>query len=637
MGYRNLTACITDLERTRQLIRIEQEIDPHLEAAEIQRRVYRASGPAVFFVRVRGTPFPMVSNLFGTIARARFLFRDTLDSLRKLVELKLDPTNLRKRPWRYWNIPLIAWQLRPKFVRAGPILAHTALLSQLPQLKCWPRDGGAFVTLPEVYTEHPDRPGWRHSNLGMYRVQLSGNAYIPDRECGLHYQIHRGIGIHHAAALRRGEPLAVNVIIGGPPALALAAVMPLPEGMPELAFAGVLGGQRVRMIHPADRRQETGQPRTQLPFPAEADFVISGYINPTETKPEGPFGDHLGYYSLAHDFPLMKVTAVYHRPGAVWPFTVVGRPPQEDTSFGELIHELTGPVIPTVIPGIHAVHAVDAAGVHPLLLAIGSERYVPYAATRRPQELLTLANAILGQGQLSLAKYLFLAAKEDAPNLDIHDIAAFFRHILERFDPETDLHFHTRTTIDTLDYSAGMGLNAGSKVVIAATGPKRRSLSTELPPDLKLPDGFTNPRVVLPGILTIGGPPCEVRSAERGMEEEDLGIRRLIEGTDGLDSAFRLRRSVLEGFPLLVVVDDSEFAAGSLRNWLWVTFTRSDPANDVHGVAAFISRKHWGCKGSVVIDARIKPYMAPPLEEDPTITKRVDMLFARGGALHGIE
>jgi 4-hydroxy-3-polyprenylbenzoate decarboxylase len=637
LGYRNLTACIADLERTRQLIRIEQEIDPNLEAAEIQRRVYRAGGPAVFFARVRGTPFPMVSNLFGTLARARFLFRDTLDSLRKLVELKLDPTNLRKRPWRYWTVPLIAWQLRPKFVRSGPILAHTVSLSQLPQLKCWPRDGGAFVTLPEVYTEHPDRPGWRHSNLGMYRVQLSGNAYIPDRECGLHYQIHRGIGIHHAAALRRGDPLAVNVVIGGPPALTLAAVMPLPEGMPELAFAGVLGGQRVRMIQPTGTRQETAQPRTQLPFPAEADFVISGYINPSETKPEGPFGDHLGYYSLAHDFPVMKVTAVHHRPGAVWPFTVVGRPPQEDTSFGELIHELTGPVIPTVIPGIHAIHAVDAAGVHPLLLAIGSERYVPYAATRKPQELLTLANAILGQGQLSLAKYLFLAAKEDAPDLDIHDIAAFFRHILERFDPETDLHFQTRTTIDTLDYSAGMGLNAGSKVVIAATGPKRRSLGTELPSDLKLPAGFANPRVVLPGILTIGGPPYKARNAERGTEEEDPDIHRLIKGDDGLDSAFRLQRSSLEGFPLLVVVDDSEFAAGSLRNWLWVTFTRSDPANDVHGVAAFINRKHWGCRGPVVIDARIKPYMAPPLEEDPTITKRVDALFARGGPLYGIE
>lgn len=637
MGYRHLAACINDLARTRQLIRIEQEIDPHLEAAEIQRRVYRAGGPAVYFARVKGTPFPMVSNLFGTLERARFLFRDTLETLRKLVELKCDPSNLKSRPWRYWSIPFIAGRLRPKFVRSGPILAHTTVLSRLPQLKSWPRDGGAFVTMPQVYTEHPDRPGWRHSNLGMYRVQLSGNNYLPDRECGLHYQIHRGIGIHHSAALRRDEPLAVNIVIGGPPALALAAVMPLPEGMPELAFAGVLGGQRVRMVRPVSEGRQPSLGRL-LPFPAEADFLISGYINPTETKPEGPFGDHLGYYSLTHDFPLMHVTGVYHRPGAVWPFTVVGRPPQEDTTFGELIHELTGPVIPTVIPGVHAVHAVDASGVHPLLLAIGSERYVPFGTVRKPQELLTLANAILGQGQLSLAKYLLIAAKEDAPDLKIHDIPAFLRHVLERFEPQTDLHFQTRTTIDTLDYSAGMGLNAGSKVVIAAAGPPRRSLATTIPADLKLPHGFTNPRVVIPGILAIGGPSCQARQADpSSTEDQDPDIQRLIEGQDVLNSALRNRNRILDGFPLITVVDDSDFAAANPRNWLWLTFTRSDPANDVYGVEAFTHRKHWGCRGSVVIDARMKPYMAPPLEEDPLVSKRVDALFARGGPLYGVE
>ena len=303
----------------------------------------------------------------------------------------------------------------------GPILAHQTTVRQLPQLACWPRDGGAFVTLPQVYTEDVDRPGWRHSNLGMYRVQLSGNQYEPDREVGLHYQIHRGIGVHHAAALRRGVPFRVNVFVGGPPALTLAAVMPLPEGMPELAFAGALGGRRIAAGH-ADWRRPTSA-SAALPIPAEADFCIIGTVDPQRLLPEGPFGDHLGYYSLAHDFPVLNVERVYHRPGAIWPFTVVGRPPQEDTCFGEIIHELTGPIIPTVVPGVHAVHAVDAAGVHPLLLAIGSERYVPYARERRPQELLTCANAILGQGQLSLAKYLLIVAQEDDPDLDIHDIA----------------------------------------------------------------------------------------------------------------------------------------------------------------------------------------------------------------------
>ena len=643
MGYRNLHECVADLERTRQLVRIESEIDPNLEAAEVQRRVYAAGGPAVFFARVKGTPFPMVSNLFGTIERTRFLFRDALHQVRKLVELKIDPGNFARRPWRYWDVPLVAWRLRPKFVRRGPILEHETTVSQLPALKSWPLDGGPFVTLPQVYTEDPDQPGWAKSNIGMYRVQLSGNEYIPDREVGMHYQIHRGIGVHHGAARRRGEPLRVNVIVGGPPALAVAAVMPLPEGMPELAFAAALGGRRLRMVRPVDSGQGTGDRKTQtmgsselstvhcplsasLPMPAEADFVISGTVDPTATKPEGPFGDHLGYYSLTHPFPVMKVDKEFHRRGAIWPFTVVGRPPQEDTSFGAIIHELTGPIIPTVLPGVKAVHAVDASGVHPLLLAIGSERYVPYAETRRPQELLTTACAILGQGQLSLAKYLFIAAKEDAPDLDIHDIPAFFRHMLERVDWESDLHFHTRTTADTLDYSAGTGLNSGSKVVIAAAGPKRRELGTRVPAGLPLPDGFRDPRIVLPGVLVLTGP----KAAARGGDESP-DLRGLLDALSS--SSFILHPS---SFPLLVLVDDSEFAARTLNNFIWVTFTRSAPANDVHGVGAFVDRKHWGCRGPLVIDARLKPHMPPPLVEDAAVSKRVDALFARGGPLHGV-
>jgi 4-hydroxy-3-polyprenylbenzoate decarboxylase len=425
----------------------------------------------------------------------------------------------------------------------------------------------------------------------------------------LHYQIHRGIGVHHAAAVRRGEPLRVNVCIGGPPALMLAAVMPLPEGMPELTFAGALGGRRVRMVD-----QPGG-----MPFPAEADFVITGTIDPNRTKPEGPFGDHLGYYSLQHPFPVMRVDTVYHRRDAIWPFTVVGRPPQEDTTFGALIHEITGPIIPTVIPGVHAVHAVDAAGVHPLLLAIGSERYVPYAEKRKPQELLTCANAILGQGQLSLAKYLFIVAKEDDPTLDIHDIPAFFRHVLERVDWRTDLHFQTCTTIDTLDYS-GSGLNEGSKLVVAAAGPMRRTLPATIPNSF-LPPGFDEPRVCLPGVLAI--------RAQTVTEMNAVDVKRFC-------TAFVHRpNDPLCSFPLVVIVDDSTFAAQSIANFLWVTFTRSNPAVDIHGVGEFVRHKHWACAGPLVIDARIKPHHAPPLIEDPDVTKRVDALGAPGGPLHG--
>jgi len=482
MGYRNLTSCIADLERSGQLVRIADELDANLEVGAVQRRVYQAGGPALLFENVKGCQFPMLGNLFGTLERTRYLFRDTLPTIERFVALKLDPRELLKQPGKSLTALPAARFLLPKQVNSAAVLARQTTLSKLPQLISWPMDGGAFVTLPQVYTESPSRPGWRHSNLGMYRVQISGNDYQPEREAGLHYQIHRGIGVHHAEALAQGHPLRVNVFVGGPPSMTVAAVMPLPEGMPELSFAGLLGGRRMEMV-PA----ENG-----LPMPAEADFVVSGTLDPERTLPEGPFGDHLGYYSLKHDFPVLTVEQVYHRPGAVWPFTTVGRPPQEDTSFGAFIHELTGALIPDVLPGVVSVHAVDAAGVHPLLLAIGSERYVPYAEQRKPMELLTQAHAILGQGQLSLAKFLWIAAREDAPALDLHDIEGFFRHMLERVDWRTDLHFDTRTTIDTLDYS-GTALNEGSKVVIAAAGERRRELPVELPGDLNLPQGFMNP------------------------------------------------------------------------------------------------------------------------------------------------
>jgi 4-hydroxy-3-polyprenylbenzoate decarboxylase len=608
VGYRSLAECVRDLETTRQLVTIEPEIDPYLEVAAIQRRVYQAGGPALLFRRVKGTSFPLIGNLFGTLDRAKFIFRDALESVCRLVELKVDPGALAKNPWRYRGTPRTLLRLLPRRVRSGPILARRITADQLPQIQCWPMDGGPFITLPQVYTEDPARSGVARSNLGMYRVQLAGNRYIPNHEVGLHYQIHRGIGVHHAAAIERGEALRVNVFVGGPPALTVAAVMPLPEGLPELAFAGALGGRRVAMVRPDGC----------LPMPAEADFVICGSIDPLERKPEGPFGDHLGYYSLQHDFPVLAVERVYHRDGAIWPFTSVGRPPQEDTTFGELIHELTGPIIPTVVPGVQAVHAVDAAGVHPLLLAIARERYIPDAPVRRPQEVLTIANALLGQGQLSLAKYLLIVAREDDPSLNIHDIGRFLHHLLERVDWRTDLHFQTQTTIDTLDYS-GHGLNQGSKVVIAAAGPSRRTLSTDLPDLLWLPTPFRDPRVVLPGILAIEGPRYEDPSG---------GAAAFCRSFETADS--------IRGFPLILLVDDSAFTARSERNFLWVTFTRSDPAADIEGIGSFSDKKHWGCTGSLVIDARRKPHHAPPLVDDPEIERRVDELAAPGGPLYGV-
>lgn len=612
MGYRTLRECIDDLAAAGHLVAVEHEVDPYLEVAEIHRRVCRAGGPALYFPRVKGCPFPLVSNLFGRIERVRFMFRDTLAAVQRLVRLKAEPDRALARPLEALAALPAAWNMRPRAVRGGPALAQAIRLSELPQVVAWPRDGGPFITLPQVYTEDPDHPGWRRSNLGMYRIQLAGNRYAADREAGLHYQIHRGIGVHHAAALRRGEPLRVSVFVGGPPAMTVAAVMPLPEGLSELAFAGALGGRRVPLVR-----------RPWLPpVHAEADFTLVGTIDPERLLPEGPFGDHLGYYALAHDFPVLRVERVFHRPGAVWPLTVVGRPPQEDSAFGQFIHELTSAMIPTVLPGVRAVHAVDAAGVHPLLLAVGSERYTPYAASTRPMELLTQAHAILGQGQMSLAKYLWIANGRDDPALDPHDVGVFLRHMLARVDWQRDVHFQTCTTIDTLDYS-GTALNEGSKAVIAAVGPPRRELPAEVPAGLRLPAGYGPARVALPGVLVVGAPAWSGEGRGDG--------RTLREFCAGFSA-----RDPLCQFPLVVLADDAPFTAATLDNFLWVTFTRSNPAADVDGVEARVHDKHWGCGGALVMDARAKPHHAPPVEEDREVARRVEALAARGGPLAGL-
>ncbi len=637
MTYLCTADCVADLERQGELRRINIPIDGYLEAAAIHRRTYAAGGPALLFANLKGCRFPAVSNLFGTFSRARWIFRDTYAQVQKLIDLKVDPTRALRQPLKYALSPITALRMLPRYAWRGPVLANQCKLTDLPQITCWPKDGGPFVTLPQVYTEDVRKPGLMNSNLGMYRVQLAGNEYQRDQQIGLHYQIHRSIGVHQAAAERAGRPFDVNIFVGGPPAMTLAAVMPLPEGMSELTFAGALTGRRIRMV----RRKEG------LPVHADADFALCGRLVPGTLLPEGPFGDHLGYYSLQHPFPVLQVQAVYHRTNAIWPFTVVGRPPQEDTAFGELIHDLTGPVIPTVLPGVKGVHAVDAAGVHPLLLAIGSERYMPFLKSPRPQELLTQASAILGQGQLSLAKFLLIVAEQDDPHLDVSDERALFAHLLKRIDWTRDLHFQTETTIDTLDYS-GSGFNAGSKLVIAAVGPPRFALATHIEGSVTLPDGFSDPHVVAPGIVAVRGPKCPAPSfdydAVRRGDDSGEGMESKAVGEVSTKSQAEVERfcsalpkeSALRAFRLIIVADDPAFIGASFENFLWATFTRANPAADVHGVDAFTHHKHWGCRGPLVIDARIKPHHAPVLEEDPAVTRRIETLAANDGPLAGL-
>ncbi len=604
--------CLLDLEKAGQLVRIKEEVDPYLEMAAIHLRVHEAGGPALLFERVKGSPFRAASNVFGTLERSKFIFRDTLDLVQQLIAFKNNPVEAIKHPIRNMRAGLAALRALPlRNPPQKPVLAQEISSLSIPQVHHWPMDGGPFVTMPQVYTEDPDQPGIMHANLGMYRIQLGGNAYVPGKEAGLHYQLHRGIGIHQSKANARGLPLKVSVFAGGPPAHAVAAVMPLPEGISEMTFAGVLAGRRFRYCY-----------RDGYAVSTDADFVLTGEVNPGENKPEGPFGDHLGYYSLQHPFPVMRLGKIYARKNAIWPFTVVGRPPQEDTSFGDLIHEMTGGAIQAEVPGLREVNAVDAAGVHPLLLAIGSERYTPYLPGKKPAELLTIANHILGTGQLSLAKFLWITA-DDSGQLNTRDIPAFFHFVLTRINWERDIHFYTQTTMDTLDYS-GTGLNSGSKVVLAAYGEPLRELSASIPPVMHALRGFGPAALILPGIVALQAPGfSDYAGAKEDLERLDLMLNLHTRGE-------------LAGVALIIVCDDAAFTAASVGNFLWVSFTRCNPASDMYGIDAFAENKHWGCRGPLVIDARRKPHHAPPVEKDPGVEKKIDRLHQKGGSLYGI-
>lgn len=602
MAYSSLEACLLDLEQNGHLIRIKEEVDPYLEMAAIHLRIYEQKGPAILFEKVKGSKFRAASNIFGTLERSEFIFRNTLPQVKQLIAMKIDPLAAIKNPLKSLAaIPAALNALPLKNPFKQPVVYEEIQIADLPLIQHWPMDGGAFVTLPQVYTEDADKPGIENSNLGMYRIQLSGNDYVLNKEIGLHYQLHRGIGIHQTKANLKGMPLKVSCFVGGPPAHSVAAVMPLPEGMSEMNFAGVLAGKRFGYTY-----------KDGFCISTDADFVITGEVFPGENKPEGPFGDHLGYYSLQHDFPLMKVHKVYAKKDAIWAFTVVGRPPQEDTSFGQLIHAITGDAVSNEIPGLKEVHAVDAAGVHPLLLAIGSERYTPYLDNKAPAELLTIANHILGTGQLSLAKFVWITAPDSKKqeSISTHNVPAFFQYMMERMDLKRDVHFYTKTTMDTLDYS-GEGLNEGSKVVMAAYGDKKRNLCTSVPSSIS--QIFTSAAFVTPGVIAINAEKNAVQVIKDQLQNKGAALLNH------------------EGVFMIVITEDANWMAADVQNYLWAGFTRVNPSHDIDGVDAFVENKHWGCAGPLIFDATIKKHHAPPVLKDAMIEKRVDAILANYG------
>ena len=624
MAYSSLEACLLDLERTGQLLRIKEEVDPYLEMAAIHLRIFEQKGPAILFEKVKGSKFRAASNIFGTLERSEFIFRDTLPSVKQLIDIKINPLAAIQNPLKSLAaLPAAINALPNKNPISKPVLFEEINISDLPLIHHWPMDGGAFVTLPQVYTEDADKPGIGSSNLGMYRIQLNGNDYILNKEIGLHYQLHRGIGVHQTKANNQGLPLKVSCFVGGPPAHSVAAVMPLPEGMSEMNFAGVLAGKRFGYTYIDGFCVST-----------DADFVITGEVFPGENKPEGPFGDHLGYYSLQHPFPVMKVHKVYARKNAIWAFTVVGRPPQEDTSFGQLIHHITGSAVSNEIPGLKEVHAVDAAGVHPLLLAIGSERYTPFLENKKPAEILTIANHILGTGQLSLAKFVWITAEVkkskgdklkdtnslenkttdisdlNTKPLDVNNIPEFLAYMLSRMDFSNDLHFYTNTTMDTLDYS-GDGLNSGSKLVLAAYGDVRRKLATTIPENIKALNA--NASLIMPGVIAVNAATATIHSIQEKLKGQ---------GENLLEQ---------DGIAMIIITEDATWMAAEFNNFIWAAFTRTNPSKDMEGVDSYINNKHWGCKGPLIFDATIKKHHAPAVVKDNEVEKKVSAILSKYG------
>ena len=603
MAYQSLNDCILDLEKNGHLIRIKEEVDPYLEMAAIHLKQFEKGGQAVLFENIKGCKYKAVSNLFGTIERSKFMFRDTFEPVKNMVALRNNPMAAIKKPWRYLGLAISAIKALPKkgsFKTAG---FEEIQISDLPLIHHWPMDGGAFITLPQVYSEDIDQPGVMNSNLGMYRIQLNGNSYDLNKEIGLHYQLHRGIGVHQTKTNKQNKPLKVSVFIGGPPAHSLAAVMPLPEGISELTFAGAMAGKRFKYDY-----------HDGFCISLDADFVITGEVYPNENKPEGPFGDHLGYYSLQHPFPLMRVHKVFAKQNAIWPFTVVGRPPQEDTAFGALIHEISGSAIPNEIPGLKEINAVDAAGVHPLLLAVGSERYTPFLINDSPAELLTQANHILGTGQLSLAKYLIISGDPEK-EINCHNIKNFFKHVFERIDLSRDLHFYTKTSIDTLDYS-GNDLNQGSKLVMAAYGKQKRELSLIIPDEFNTCEFISNPALMMDGVIAIMLTPFTNYSNAK------LEIKKL---SDWIEK----RKEKFNGIVQIIIYDDFVFkpASDNLNDYVWITYTRSNPSYDIYGVGEKTENKHWSCEGPMIIDARKKSHHAPELKLSAQTEKSIERFF----------
>jgi UbiD family decarboxylase len=574
--FPNLRAFIEQLRRDGDLATVDVPVSPVLEAAEIHRRVIAAGGPALLFTNVEGSRFPVATNLFGTPRRAELAFGSRPERLIRrlvgLVETILPPTI--GKLWGARDLAFEALSVGTTRRSRGPvteIVTRDVRLDALPALTTWPEDGGPFVTLPLVFTRHPES---LVPNLGMYRLQVHDR-----RTTGMHWQIGKGGGFHYAVAEARNAPLPVTVFLGGPPAMILAAVAPLPENVPELLLASLIAG----------RRLDTCPGPGVHPLVAESEFALIGSVPPRARRPEGPFGDHYGYYSLRHDYPVFEVEHLAHRRDAIYPATVVGKPRQEDAFIGDLLQKLLAPLFPLVMPAVTSLWSYGETGYHALAAAVVKQRY--------KREAMASAFRILGEGQLSLTKFLIVLDRD----VELADFRAVLEHLLERTKPETDLFVFSNVSMDTLDYT-GPAVSEGSKGVWLGVGDPVRELPREFRSAVDPPPGARDPRVFCPGCLVVGAPPAA---------DEPGAAARFAE------------HPAFKDWPLVVVTDEPARAAASSINFLWTTFTRFEPGADVHAAAKRIVRNHVTLTPPIVLDARVKPGFPTELLADPATSAKV--------------
>jgi 4-hydroxybenzoate decarboxylase subunit C len=587
--FPDLRSFLDALRRRGLLAEVRVPVSARLEIAEIHRRVIAASGPALLFTQVEGAAHACATNLFGTAERARLAFGERpFELVSELVGI----ARSAGRPslgalWRRRSTAAATLRVGTRDVRSAPVcevVTRDVDLSRLPILTTWPDDGGPFLTLPLVYTEHP---GTGAHNLGIYRMQIHDRSTT-----GMHWQIAKGGGFHHAAAEARGETLPVTVFLGGPPALILAAIAPLPENVPELLLASLVLGQRLDL-----RRGVFAHPMV-----AQAEVALAGRVPPGVRRDEGPFGDHYGYYSLRHPFPIFEIEAMAHRRDAIVPATVVGKPRQEDFYIGDLLQDLLSPLFPLVMPGVEALWSYGETGYHSLTAAVVRERY--------ERESLVSAFRILGEGQLALTKFLLLTDRA----VDLRDFRATLEHVLARTRPETDLYVFADTSMDTLDYS-GSRINRGSKGVLAGLGDPVRDLPREFQA-AELPRGVRVVEMFCPGCLVI--------EATSKAEEPDLGERL------AAHPAFR-------DWPLLVLSDQARRATRSAMNFLWTTFTRFEPAADISAARRTLVRNRVVLEPPIVIDARLRPGFPDELRGSPEIAERVSRRWREYFPSGGVE